>query len=143
MASTTSGSFVPSAATADLAKEVGSHVAVIPAGGNVAQVVNPAVPQQSLTAYNLSSQYIRGTVTLSVGITATGAAATRVFLLPPNATYSLDLGSSIDDLTGNIEAIDSISYQAVTVAATAESGTLAAAGALAANAIIVTNFGSN
>ena len=142
MASTTSGSFTPSAATADLAVELGAHVAVIPAGGNVAQTVNPAVPQQAFTAYNLSSQYVRGVVTLSAGITAVGAAATRVFLMPPNSTYSLDLGSSINDLSGIIEAIDSVTYQAVTVAATAEVSTLAAAAALAANAVIVTNFGS-
>ncbi|MGL4300210.1 MAG: hypothetical protein ACRCW4_14160 [Candidatus Neomicrothrix subdominans] len=143
MSSTTSGSFTPSSASADLAKEVGSHVAVIPAGGNVAQVVNPAVPQQAVTVFNLSTAYVRATVTLSAGITAVGAAATRVFLVPPNATYSLDLGNTNDDAGGIVEAIDSISFQAIaTPTATAEVSTLAVAGALAANAIIIANFGT-
>lgn len=140
MSAITSGSFTPSAATADLAKEVGSNVAVIPAGGNVAQTVNPAVPMQGFVAYNMSSQYVRGTIALSAGITAVGAAATRVFVLPPNSSYALDLGNDNDDLGGIIEAIDSITYQAVTIAATAEASTLAAAPALAANAVIITNF---
>jgi hypothetical protein len=142
MASTTSGSFTPASAAADLAKEVAAWNAVIPVA-NAAQVVTPAAPQQSFTAYNMSStSWVRATITLAAGITATGAAATRVQILPPLSVISVDLGSSIDDASGNIEAITSVSFIAVaTPAATAEVGTLAAA-APAAPVIVAVNFGS-
>jgi len=70
----TNGSFSAPLA-ADLTKEIQSFVAYIPAGAGVAQVVNPSVPVQGVTAYNYTANLVRATVTFTAGITTTGAAA--------------------------------------------------------------------
>lgn len=147
MATGTSGSFTPpnsSAVAFDPTKELGSFVVGIPAATNLPQVVNPAVDQQSFTVFNTSSSFVRGTVTFQAGITATGAAATRAFLVPPAGTYSMDFGSDYVDVAGNIEAIDSIIFVGVTIGTTtAEASTLTAPPTLPALALLVINFGSN
>jgi hypothetical protein len=138
----TNGSFsIP--LSPDVTKEVGAFVVGIPAGAGVAQVVNPAVPVQSVTAYNYTTNLIRGTVTFSAGVTATGVAATRTFLVPPGATYSLDFSNHDgDNAVGAIDAIDSISFIAVLPGAvTAEASALVAATAAVAG-VVYLNFAS-
>lgn len=140
--SMTNGSFsVP--LSPDVTKEVGAFVVGIPAGAGVAQVVNPAVPVQGLTAFNYTTNLLRGTVTFSAGVTANGIAATRVFLVPPGASYSLDFSDHDgDNAIGAIDAIESVSFIAVAPgAATAEASTLAAATAAVAGVAYV-NFAS-
>lgn len=141
---TTAGSF-NAPTLPDLAKEVQSFVAVIPAGAAVAQVVNPTVAVEALTGYNYSQNLLRATVTFTAGITATGAAATRTFLIPPGATASYDWASegSSDNAQGSLGAIESLSVIAVTAgAATAEASTLVA-NATSAAGLAYFNFGSS
>jgi hypothetical protein len=131
--SLTSGNFTAPIAP-DLAKEVESQIITIAAGAGVAQVSNPAQPQQGFTAYNVSNNLIRGTVVFTAGIVAAGGAATRTFLIPAGGTLSQDYAdeSMTDSATGAIGAIDSISFVPVTVPAApgvAESSTLAVAAA--------------
>jgi hypothetical protein len=113
----------------------------IPAGAGVAQVVNPTVPVQGLTAYNYTTNVLRGTVTFSAGVTGTNAAPVRTFLVPPGATYSLDFSDHDgDNAVGAVDAIDSVSFIAVAPGAvTAEASTLVAATAAAAGLAYV-NF---
>jgi hypothetical protein len=129
---------------ADLTKEVVSYVVAIPAGAGVAQVVDPAVPVQALTAYNYSSALVRAVVTFAAGITSTGVAATRTFLVPPGATASLDFADHDgDNAVGHVNAIESVSFIAVVPgAATAEASTLAAATAAVAGLVYV-NFSAS
>lgn len=129
----TSGSFSP-ALSSDLTKEIGGWIVDIPAGAGVAQTVNPAVPFQSFTVNNLSLNWVRGTVTFTAGIISNAVAATRAFLISPNATVSFDLANSDgDNAAGSIDAIDSISFIAVQPGtASAEVSTLVAATAAVA-----------
>lgn len=143
--SITNGSFSAPIAP-DLAKEAEAFVYTIAAGAGVVGVVNPAQPQQGFTAYNVSNNAVRGTITFTAGIVAAGAAATRVFLIPAGGTYTADFAdeSLTDSATGAIGAIDSISYVPVTVpaaAGVAEVSTLAVAAAATAG-FVVTNFAS-
>lgn len=110
----------------DLTKEVQSFAVSIPTGVGVAQVVNPNVSVQSLTAYNYSSNLIRGTITFSAGVVTTGAPATRTFLVPPGASASLDFAEHDgDNATGSVDGIDSVSFIAVSPGVvTTESSTL-------------------
>lgn len=142
MASTSGSLANSSVAAADLGKEMTAHDVVIPLA-NTTQAVNPAVPFDSATVYNLSTVYhLRGVVTLSAGITATTPAAERCFVIPPLGVFSFDLGdNSNDDATGSIGAIDKISFQAL--AAPAGSGltsSRAAPAALASTVIALVNF---
>jgi hypothetical protein len=142
--STTAGSFAVPVAP-DLNKEVQSFVAAIPAGTAVAQVVNPTVPVESVTAYNYTSNLLRATVTFTAGINATGAAATRTFLIPPGAVASYDWADegATDNAIGALGAIDSLSVIAVNAgAATAEASTLAA-NATSVAGLAYFNFGSS
>lgn len=142
--STTAGSFSAPIAP-DLTKEVQSFVAAIPAGAAVAQVVNPTVPVESVTAYNYTNNLLRATVTFTAGITATGAAATRTFLIPPGAVASYDWADegNSDNAQGSLGAIDSLSVIAVAAgAATAEASTLANNAASVAG-LAYFNFGSS
>jgi hypothetical protein len=138
--SMTNGSFA-APISPDLTKAVESYVVGIPAGAGVAQVVNPTVPVQGLTAYNYTTNVLRGTVTFSAGVTGTNAAPVRTFLVPPGATYSLDFADHDgDNAVGAIDAIDSVSFIAVAPGAvTAEASTLVAATAAAAGLAYV-NF---
>lgn len=140
--SMTNGSFA-APLTPDLTKAVESYVVGIPAGAGVAQVVNPTVPVQGLTAYNYTSNVLRGTVTFSAGVTGVNAAAVRTFLVPPGATYSLDFSDHDgDNAVGAIDAIDSVSLIAVAPGAvTAEASTLLAATAAVAGLAYI-NFAS-
>ncbi len=118
--SLTNGSF--SAPTApDLAKELESQVGVIAAGAGVAMVFNNLQPQQGATIYNVSNNVVRGTVALTAGTVAIGAAATRTFIVPAGGTYSFDLADegATDSATGAIGSIDSIRIVPVTVPAVA------------------------
>jgi hypothetical protein len=142
--STTAGSF-NAPTLPDLAKEVQSFVAVLPAGAAVAQVIDPTVPVEAVTAYNYSQNLLRATVTFTATITATGAAATRTFLIPPGATASYDWAdeASSDNAQGSIGAIASLSVIAVTAgAATAEASTLVA-NATSVAGLAYFNFGSS
>jgi hypothetical protein len=139
--SLTSGSFTAPIAP-DLTKEVESHVITIASGAGVAQISNPAQPQQGFTAYNVSNNVIRGTVTFSASIVAAGGAATRTFLIPAGGTLAQDYAdeSISDSATGSIGAIDSISFVPVTLPAAAgiaEGSTLAVAAAAVAGYVIV------
>jgi len=140
--SMTNGSFA-APLTPDLTKAVESYVVGIPAGAGVAQVVNPTVPVQGLTAYNYTSNVLRGTVTFSAGVTGVNAAPVRTFLVPPGATYSLDFSDHDgDNAIGAIDAIDSVSLIAVAPGAvTAEASTLLAATAAVAGLAYI-NFAS-
>lgn len=126
---------------ADNAKNVGGNVAAIPAGAGVAQTVTPVVPQHGATVENLTSNWIRLAWTFTAGITAGGAAANRVSLLPPNRIYTFDFGDHAgDNATGEIAPITSVSATAVaTPTATGEAGALAAATAASAG-LVVFNF---
>lgn len=132
----------------DLTKEHEGTIQTIAAGAAaVAGVHNPAQPQQSLTAFNASQNWVRGTITFSGGITSLGSAATRVFLVPPFGTYtydSSDVGGDADNATGAINAIDSVSVIAVavpTAAGVVEASTLAAAASTFAGHVAI-NFGT-
>lgn len=131
--SMTNGSFA-APISPDLTKVVESFVVGIPAGAGVAQIVNPSVAVQGLTAYNYTTNVLRGTITLSAGVTGTNVAALRTFLVPPGATYSVDFSDHDgDNAVGAIDAIDSVSFIAVDAGSvTAESSTLVAAAAAAA-----------
>lgn len=142
MASTSGSLANSSVAAADLGKEMTAHDVVIPPA-NTAQVVNPAVPFDSATVYNLSKVYhLRGVVTLSAGITATTPAAERAFVVPPLGVFSFDLSDEKnDDATGSIGAIDSISFQALNApAGSGLSSNRAAPAALASTVIALVNF---
>lgn len=141
--SMTSGSFNAAIAT-DNIKEVGSHAVVIPAATNAIQTVNPTPAHQAATIYNLSAEYVRVVWTFSAGVTNVGAAATRVSLIPPQATYSLDFSDHDGDtVASNVIPVDQVTFQAVTFpAATAEAGTLTAPASLTAAANLVVNFAS-
>lgn len=134
----TNGSFA-APITPDLTKVVESYVVGIPAGAGVAQIVNPTVPVQGLTAYNYTTNVLRGTITLSAGVTGTNAVALRTFLVPPGATYSVDFSDHDgDNAVGAIDAIDSVSFIAVAPGdVTAEASTLVAAVAAAAGVAYV------
>lgn len=138
--SMTNGSFA-APISPDLTKEVQSFVVAIPAGAGAAQVVNPTVPVQAFTAYNYSNNLVRGTVTFSAGVTASGVAATRTFLVPPGASASIDFADHAgDNAVGSVDGIDSVSFIAVDAgAATAEAGTLAAT-ATASAGLVYVNF---
>lgn len=143
--SITNGSF-SAPVSPDLSKELESQVGTIAAGAGAAMVFNPAQPQQGATVYNVSNNVIRGTVTLTAGTVALGAAATRAFTVPAGGTYSFDLADEglTDSATGAIGAIDSISIVPVTVpaaAGVAEASTLAVAVAATAGYVVV-NFAS-
>lgn len=143
--SLTSGSF--SAPTPpDLAKEAEGFTYTILAGAGVAGVVNPAQPQQGFTAFNVSNNAVRGTITFTAGIVAAGGAATRVFLIPAGGTYSADFADegTTDSVTGAIGAIDSISFVPVSLpvaAGVVEDSTLAVAAAATAGYVAI-NFAS-
>ena len=139
--SLTSGNFSAPIAP-DLAKEVESHIVTIVAGAGVAQVSNPAQPQQGFVAFNVSNNLIRGTVTFVAGIVAVGGAPTRTFLIPAGGTLAQDYAdeSTTDSATGAIGAIESISFVPVTapvVAGVIESSTLAVAAAATGGYIAV------
>jgi hypothetical protein len=142
--SITNGSFTAPIAP-DLTKEAEGFVVAVAAGAGVAAVVNPAQPEQGATVFNVSNNWIRGTITFTAGVVALGAAATRVFVVPPGGTYSFDFADegATDSATGAIGAIDSISIIAVTPPATGvvEASTLAAATAAVAGYVAV-NFAS-
>jgi hypothetical protein len=125
--SMTTGSF-SAPISPDLTKVIESYVVGVTAGAAVASVVNPTVPVQGLTAYNYTSNVMRGTVTFTAGITGVNAAALRTFLVPPGATYSVDFADHDgDNAVGAIDAIDSVSFIAVAPGAvTAEASTLVA-----------------
>lgn len=137
----TNGSFA-APVTLDNAKEVGSHFVVIPAATNAAQTINPIPNHQGATIYNMSGFIVRALIVFVAGITAVGAAATCVVLIPPNGTYSFDFSDHTgDNESGNIAAIDQITLQTVTVpAATAEGSTLTAPAAIASAANVIVNF---
>lgn len=139
--SISSGSFSAPIAP-DLSKELESQVGTIVSGAGVPMVFNNLQPQQGATVYNVSNNTIRGTVTLTAGTIALGAAATRTFLVPAGGTYSFDLAdeSITDSATGAIGAIDSISIVPVTIPAVAgvvEASTLAVATAAVAGTVFV------
>jgi hypothetical protein len=138
--SVTSGSFSAPLGP-DLAKEIQSYVIGIPAGAGVAQTVNPTVAVQAVTLFNYTNNLLRATVTFSAGIVAAGAAATRTFLVPAGATYTIDFSAhGNDNVVGAVDAIDSLSVIAVVSgAATAEASTLTAATAAVAG-VAYANF---
>lgn len=128
----------------DLSKEVESRLVTILAGAGVAQVVNPAVPMEGVTVYNYSGNWIRGVITLSAGIAAVGTAATRAFLVPPQASYSVDFADdgNAGSAVGAIGAIDSISVAPVATpiaAGVVEASTLALSAAAVAG-FVAFNF---
>lgn len=142
MASTSGSLANSSVAAADLGKEITAHDVVIPLA-NTAQVVNPTVPFDAATVYNLSTVYhLRGVVTLSAGITAATPAAERAFVVPPLGVFSFDLSDETnDDATGSIGAIGSISFQALREpAGSGLSSNRAAPAALVAPVIALVNF---
>jgi hypothetical protein len=139
--SITNGSF-SAPIVPDLAKELESQVGTIAAGAGVPMVFNNLQPQQGATIYNVSNNVIRGTVVLTAGTVAVGAAATRTFTVPAGGTYSFDLADegTTDSATGAIGSIDSISIVPVTVPATAgvvEASVLAVAAAATAGYVVV------
>lgn len=140
--SLTNGSFA-APISPDTTKAVESYVVSIPAGAGVAQVVNPTVPVQGFTAYNYTTNLLRGTVTFSAGVVGVNAAPVRTFLVPPGATYSLDFADHDgDNAVGAVDAIDAVSFIAVAPGvATAEASTLVAATAASAGLAYV-NFAS-
>ena len=81
----------------------------------------------------------------TAGITAVGAAATRVFLIPPGGTYSADFADegASDNAIGALNAIDSVSLIAVIApaAGVVEASTLLAATAAIAGYVAI-NFAS-
>lgn len=112
--STTSGSFA-AILQPDLTKEAVGYTVGVAAGAGAAQVVNPAVPVQSVTIYNYTTNLMRATVTFTEGITSTG---TRTVLVPPSATATVDFANNDgDNAVGAIDGIDSVSLIAVTPAA--------------------------
>jgi hypothetical protein len=133
-------SFTPASAAADNAKAVGSHVAVIPAAGT-AQVINPVDGFNSLTFMNVvGSNYVRATITFTVGVAGNATAATQVVLIPPSSAVSVDFSDNPKASADEIRVIDSISLVSVALpAASAEVSTLAALVALA-GATVVMNF---
>lgn len=133
--SITNGSFAAPVAP-DLSKEVESFIVAVAAGAGAAQIVNPTQPQQGFTAYNVSNNWMRGTIVFTAGVVAVGAAATRTFVIPPGGTASEDFADEgmTDSATGAIGAIDSISFIAVTPPA---SGTVVESSALVAAAVAV------
>lgn len=143
--STTAGSFSAPIAP-DLNKEVQSFAVGVAAGAGVAQVVNPSIPVESVTAFNYSNNLLRATVTFTAGINATGTTTSRTFLIPPGATASYDWADegATDSVVGGLGPIDSLSVQAVApvAGAVSESGTLAAATAATAG-FVYFNFGSS
>jgi hypothetical protein len=105
-------------------------------------VFNNLQPQQGATIYNVSNNVIRGTVVLTAGTVAVGAAATRTFTVPAGGTYSFDLADegTTDSATGAIGSIDSISIVPVTVpvaAGVVEASVLAVAAAATAGYVVV------
>lgn len=142
MASTSGSLANSSVPSADLGKEITAHDVVIPLA-NTAQVVNPGVPFDAATVYNLSSVYhLRGVVTLSAGVTATTPVAERCFVVPPLGVFSFDLSDELnDDATGSIGAIDSISFQALNApAGSGLTSARTAPAALASTVIALVNF---
>ena len=141
--SMTNGSFA-APTSPDLTKEIQSFVVSVPAGAGAPQVVNPTVAVQAFTAYNYTNNLVRGTVTFSAGVTATGAIPTRSFLVPPGATASIDFADSDgDNALGAIDSIDVITFIAVIAGATtAEASTLATATAATAGLLYV-NFSAS
>ena len=142
--SMTSGNF-SAIVSPDLTKEVQSYTVGVAAGAGVAQVVNPTIPVQATTVYNYTNNLMRAIVTFSVGITNTGAAATRTFLIPPGATASIDFADHDgDNAVGAIDGIDSLSLSAVTPVAGAvtEGGALALAAAATAGFVYL-NFSAS
>jgi hypothetical protein len=127
----------------DLTKEVQSFVVAIPAGVGVAQVVNPNIPVQSVTAYNYSSNVVRGTVTFSVGVVSAGVAATRTFLVPPGASASIDFADHYgDNATGSVDGVDSISFIAVIPGVTTTEASTLVAATTAVAGLMYVNFAS-
>jgi hypothetical protein len=129
----------------DLAKEVEAFLVRIAAGVGVAAVVNPAQPQSSVTVYNVSNNWLKATWTFTAGITSLGTAATRVSIIPPGGTLSLDAADegSTDSVAGSIGAFDSVSLVPVDVpvaAGVVEAGTLTAAAAAQAGYVAVDWF---
>lgn len=136
-----SGSFSAPIAP-DLGKELESQVGTIAAGAGVPMVFNNLQPQQGATIYNVSGNVIRGTVLLTAGIIALGAAATRAFTIPAGGTYSFDLADEgiTDSATGAIGAIDQITIVPVTVpvaAGVVEASTMVVAAAATAGYVVV------
>lgn len=137
--SLTNGSFTP-VGSPDLTKSAESFIVGIPAGAGVAQVVNPAQPQQAFTFFNTTNNWLRGTVAYVSGTIGTGDGT---FLVPPGGTYSWDSADHDgDNALGAVNAVDSISVIAVnTGAATAAASALVAATAAVAGVAAV-NFAS-
>lgn len=126
--------------TADNAKAVGAHVAVIPAAGT-AQVINPVDGHNSVVMLNVAGgNYVRATITFTAGVSGDATAAQQVVLVPPGGVVALDFSNNPNAVQGELRIIDSISLVSVALpAATSEVSALVALTALA-SATVVLNF---
>jgi hypothetical protein len=124
---------------ADNSKAVGSNVVQVAAGAGVAQTITPVVPQQGATIINLSNNWLRFTWTFTAGITAGGAAANRVTLIPPNFTQSVDFSDNAgDNAINSLDVVTSVAVIAtLTPTATVEAGVLGTATAATAGTVVI------
>jgi hypothetical protein len=126
-------------AVADNKKAVGANVVAIAAGAGAATVVTPSVPQQGANVRNITNNWVRLAWTFAAGITAGGAAANRVTLIPPNSLETLDFGDHEGGASSSqIDPVLSVSVTPVTApVATAEAGTLVVSAAATAGLVLI------
>ena len=133
--SNTAGGVLP-----DKKKAVGSFVVVIPEDGS-AQAIDPPDGYDSASIINTSSVWVRARIVFSGGITGNAsAAADQVVLINPNGFVGVDFGNTPGDVTGKVDAIDAVTFEAVDLpSATTDAADLTAKASGAA-ATIVVNF---
>lgn len=141
----TGGSFagVKTSALPDLTKDAESFTVQITAGPATAQVVDPTAPQQALTAYNYSTNFVRGTIAFVVG-TAVTPGASGTFIIPPESSVTLDFSDNQDDnAQGALNVIESVTFLVVDLALGVASATASAAALAPRGGYIVANFASS
>jgi len=123
----------------DNQKAVGAIVVVIPDDGT-AQVVNPPDGYDAATCFNMSANWVRARITFSPGVTGNASAADQVVLINPNGFVGVDFGNTPGKVTGKVDAIDAVTFEAVDLpSATTDAADLTAKASGAA-ATIVVNF---
>jgi hypothetical protein len=132
---------IPVSPPSDNSKGVGSHAVIIAAGAGVSQTVTPIVPQNAVSIINSTGNFLRATITFSVGITSGGTVTQRCILIPPLFTSVTDFTSNTGGGgSGEVTPIASLSIvPLVTPTATAEGSTIAVATA-ALPGVVICNF---
>ena len=123
----------------DKKKAVGSFVVVIPEDGS-AQTIDPPDGYDSASIINTSSVWVRARIVFSGGITGNASAADQVVLINPNGFVGVDFGNTPGNVTGKVDAIDAVTFEAVDLPSATTAAADLTAKASGAAATIVVNF---